>query len=262
MSVIPSPRVEFVAENGPPESPDRGDIDGVDPDLDEAQTGAVRDQSHAACRCLDPSRQVRKSLVLPLVLAGVDRDALRTEVHQQRQPSVVGQTGDGRSQLSGASRLVDGVEAHRAEQDAPIGGLRPVAEHVNRHDVRLVPLGVGERGVVVADMSRTAADGLQRFAGRCIRARDVDVDPIAERTWLILLLEPDRRVPPHRVDEVVVTHPLVPERGVPERHHRGPVERIERQLHVLDRRRNRGQVEVPRRRRHRTGHLHIRRGEP
>ncbi|HEX6197574.1 MAG TPA: hypothetical protein VFZ37_16780, partial [Jiangellaceae bacterium] len=57
----------------------------------------------------------------------------------------------------------------------------------------------------------------QPFEGQRMRNGDIEVDPVAQRAWPILLLEPDRRVPSHRIHEVVVAEAFVPERGVPER---------------------------------------------
>jgi hypothetical protein len=153
---------------------------------------------------------------------------MRSQVGQDRQTRVDGQPGDGCGQTA---RLYGGrgrIERHRAEVHTPVGGL--LGELTTRDQVDLVSFVVRERELprAVRLAANRSLDRFHRFG----RAADIDVDPIAQRPWLIHLAEQDRRVPPHRIPEAVVTDRLVGERRTPERHHRIPAG-INRKPHFL-----------------------------
>jgi len=71
-----------------------------------------------------------------------------------------------------------------------------------------------------------------------LMAGQVDVDAVALRARRVHLLEPERRLPAARVDQILVgavAAVLVAEHGTPERHHLGADERVDRDLDGLHR---------------------------
>ena len=104
------------------------------------------------------------------------------------------------------------------------------------------------------------AGGLDRgdpLARQLRRDADVEVDPVAQRPLDVHVLEPDRRVAAHRVDEVVVADLVVGQRGAPEAHHRLLLRGVDGQLHRLQHRRVGGEAELPGRRRDGSRQRHV-----
>ena len=85
---------------------------------------------------------------------------------------------------------------------------------------------------------------------------DVQVEPVAQRPGCVLLLEPDGRRAPERVDHVLLQQ-VVAQHPLPEGHDHRRVERVHRQLDVLDRSRVRAQPQVGGRLRDRARHLQV-----
>src|SRR4030095_3892130 len=96
----------LVTEYGRPEGSHRRNVDRVNAELDETRARKVRGEPKVVGGGLDPTSQVHAPgrggalAVLPLVLPTVDRDAIGPQVHHQRQPRVVGQTGNSRRKFT------------------------------------------------------------------------------------------------------------------------------------------------------------------
>ncbi len=215
---------------------------------------AVCPSSRAAV-WIRPASGGEARLVLPLVLAAVDHDAVRPKVDQQRDPGVVGQGGDGRGQLARASRGGDRIERHRPEQGPPVGRLRTLGEQVAGDHIQLVAGGVGEGESVRA--VRLLPDRRPRGGHRVRDPTDIDVDPAAQRSRLLQPVERDRRIAAQRIAEPVGADRLIGEQGPPERQQGIGIGRADREPEGLQRRRIRVQAQLPGRRRDRSGQFHL-----
>ena len=130
------------------------------------------------------------------------------------------------------------------------GGMRSVLVRP-RGNVDLVALGVGQGPppgcVVVVDDVTTRGDRRRDPRLRLVmRHVEIDVDPVALRARRVHLLEPDGRILPMGVEEVLVADLLVAEDGAPERQHVGDHERIDRDLDHLQAGQIDGDAEFPR----------------
>ena len=120
----------------------------------------------------------------------------------------------------------------------------------------------GRRGLVGHQRATRRECRSDALLGHIVRNGDVEMDAVALRARCIHLLEPERGAAAVRIDAVVVEPRLVAEHCLPERLHRGDVERVDRDLELGDGRWLRGDSELRGDRRDRPGKVYIAGGEP
>ncbi len=160
-------------------------------------------------------------VVFPLVLAAVDDHEPGAQIDQQREAHVVGQRRCCGGQVTLLRRRGGAVARHRAEHRLPVGCPDPLAEHVARHQVDLVAVGVG-----VADPERSGCLTKTRLLDRRGRPHHVEVDAVSKRPRLRRLPDPDRGVAPQRILQAAVIPRRVIEHALPEPPHHSRVRRI------------------------------------
>ena len=188
---VPGSPVGGVSECGEPERADRGDVGGIEEELNEARQPRIRRGPELAGSGLDGSGEVGEveleavGVVHPLVLAAVDDHEPGAQVDQQREAHVVGQRRGGGDQVSLLRRRGGAVARHRTEHRLPVGCPGLLAERVARHQVDLVAVGVG-----VTDPVRSVGLTQTRLLDRRGRPHHVEVDAVAQRPWLGRLPDP------------------------------------------------------------------------